>query len=78
MLETDPECSPANPLFADIDEPGIGRTLAPGIPLDFSAAGRVPPAPVPRLGADTEYVLADVLGLPAGEIGRLVGAGVVE
>ena len=75
LLETDPECSPANPLFADIDQPGIGRTLAPGIPLDFSAAARIPPAPAPRLGADTEYVLADILGLPAGEIEGLVDAG---
>jgi 2-methylfumaryl-CoA isomerase len=77
LLETDPECSPANPLFAEIEQPDIGRTLAPGIPLDFSATARVPPAPAPRLGSDTEYVLADILGLPAGEIGRLVDAGVV-
>lgn len=77
LLESDPECSPANPLFADIDQPDIGRTLAPGIPLDFSATARVPPTPAPRLGADTEYVLADILGLPAGEIGRLVDGGVV-
>ena len=77
LLESDPECSPANPLFADIDQPDIGRTLAPGIPLDFSATARVPPTPAPRLGADTEYVLADILGLPAGEIGRLKDAGVV-
>ena len=69
LLETDPECSRANPLFADIDQPGIGRTLAPGIPLDFSATGRAPPAPAPCLGAGTEYVLTHIPGLPAGEIG---------
>ena len=77
LLETDPECSPANPLFAEIEQPDIGRTLAPGIPLDFSATASVPPAPAPRLGADTEYVLADILGLAAGEVGRLVDAGLV-
>ena len=77
VLETDPECSAANPLFADIEQPDIGRTLAPGRTLYFSATTRVPPAPAPRLGADTKYVLADILGLPAGEIGRLVDAGVV-
>ena len=77
LLETDPECSAANPLFADIDQPDIGRTLAPGIPLDFSATARVPPSPAPRLGADTEYVLGDILGLSAGKIGRLLDAGVV-
>lgn len=67
---------PANPLFAEIDQPDIGRTLTPGIPLDFSATGRVPPAPAPRLGAGTEYVLTHIPGLPAGEIGRLADAGV--
>ena len=78
LLETDPECSPANPLLAEIEQPDIGRTLAPGIPLDFSATARVPPAPAPRLGADTEYVLADILGLPATEIGRLVDTGLAQ
>jgi 2-methylfumaryl-CoA isomerase len=33
--------------------------------------------PAPILGADTEQVLAEVLGLSAGEIGELHDAGVV-
>lgn len=76
-LAEDPDCSVDNPLFADMEQPGIGRYLVPGAPLDFSAAPRVPPAPAPRLGADTEYVLADILGLPDREIARLMDAGVV-
>lgn len=77
LVEADPECSTANPLFAEVTQPGIGRYLMPGTPLDFSAMRRTEPAPAPVLGADTEYVLAQVLGLPGSEIARLVDAGVV-
>src|SRR6202790_4773746 len=35
LVRDDPRCSPANPLFAEIDQPGIGRYLMPGLPLDF-------------------------------------------
>nr|AMK59183.1 acyl-CoA transferase/carnitine dehydratase-like protein [uncultured bacterium UPO43] len=77
LVETDPECSVSNPLFSELHQPGIGRYRMPGIPLDFCAMPRMPAAPAPQLGADTEYVLADILGLPGGEIARLVDGGVV-
>jgi 2-methylfumaryl-CoA isomerase len=35
------------------------------------------PAPAPRLGANTDEVLAELLGLSSGEIGRLHDAGLV-
>ncbi|MBV9552072.1 MAG: CoA transferase [Alphaproteobacteria bacterium] len=76
LVGGDPRCSTANPLFAEIDQPGIGRYLAPGLPLDFGAAPRRPTAPAPLLGEHTDAVLADVLGLSAGEIGRLHKAGI--
>jgi hypothetical protein len=38
---------------------------------------RLPPAPAPRIGADSEDVLAERLELSAGEIARLIDAGVV-
>jgi 2-methylfumaryl-CoA isomerase len=72
----DPRCSPANPLFADIDQPGIGRYPMPGLPLDFGASPRAPTRPAPRLGEHTDEVLAQVLGLPAAEIGRLHDLGI--
>jgi 2-methylfumaryl-CoA isomerase len=77
LVNTDPRCSTENPLFAEIDQPGIGRYRAPGLPLDFSAAPRQPTPPAPLLGEHTDQVLSEVLGLGAAEIGRLHDAGVV-
>jgi len=71
----DPDLSPDNPLFAVLDQPGIGRYPVPAHPASFAAAARTPAAPAPELGADTEAVLADVAGLASGEIGRLFDAG---
>src|SRR3954447_26718540 len=76
LVRNDPRCSPQNPLFAEIDQPGIGRYPVPGLPLDFSASPRQPTRPAPRLGEHTEQVLSEVLGLPAAEIARLRDAGI--
>ncbi len=76
LVESDKRCSPDNPLFAEVEQPGIGRYLMPGLPLDFSAAPREPTRPAPRLGEDTDAVLAGVLGLSAAEIGRLHDRGI--
>lgn len=71
MVAEDPRCSEANPMFASIEQPGIGRYLVPGSPLAFSAAPRQAPVRAPRLGEHTDEVLADVLGLSSGAIGTL-------
>src|SRR5579862_8268299 len=76
LVNADPRCSPANPLFSEVDQPGIGRYLAPGLPLDFSAAPRRPTCPAPLLGEHTDQVLGEVLGLSGAEIGRLHDAGI--
>lgn len=76
MVADDPRCSPANPMFAEVDQPGIGRYLAPGLPLEFAGLRRRATDPAPLLGQHTEEVLADRLGLGAGEIGRLFDAGI--
>jgi 2-methylfumaryl-CoA isomerase len=73
MVREDPRCSPANPLFAEIEQPGIGRVLAPSVPLQPA----LPPKPAPRLGADTDAVLREVLGVPAERIAALRAAGVL-
>ena len=71
LVRDDPRCSAANPLFASLDQPGIGRYLVPGLPLGFSAEPRQPPRPAPLLGEHTDIVLTEVLGLSSAEIGRL-------
>ncbi|SDZ82579.1 CoA transferase [Rubrimonas cliftonensis] len=72
----DPDLSEANPMFATIDQPGVGPLLTPGSPFAFSGVARETPAPAPLLGADTEAVLAEVLGLGSGAIGALFDSGV--
>ena len=77
LVREDPRCSEANPLFAAVEQPGIGRYVMPGLPLDFSAQERLPPRPAPRLGEHTDLVLSEVLGLSSAKIGRLHDKGVV-
>jgi 2-methylfumaryl-CoA isomerase len=76
-LRDDPDLSAENPMFSMVEQPGIGAYLSPGSPLAFSGAPRAPARPAPRLGEHTEEILADVLGLGAGQIGRLFDRGVV-
>ena len=77
LVTADPECSTANPLFAEVEQPGIGRYLMPGSPLNFAACERAPVVPAPRLGEHTDQILAEELRLSAAEIGRLHDAGIV-
>jgi 2-methylfumaryl-CoA isomerase len=76
LVRNDPRCSPANPLFAEVEQPGIGRYPMPGLPLDFSASPREPTQSAPRLGEHTDQVLSDILGLSDREIARLHEAGI--
>ncbi len=77
-LANDAECSPANPMFRTVQQPGVGDMLAAGIPLDFGAVPRVPAQAAPRLGEHTEEVLTQLLGIDAAQFGRLHDRGVVR
>jgi 2-methylfumaryl-CoA isomerase len=77
LVREDPRCSAENPMFAEVEHPGIGTYLMPGSPLDFSSAPRVPAHRAPLLGEHTDQVLADMLGLSARDIARLHEQGVV-
>lgn len=77
LVREDPECSPANPMFSRVAQPGVGEVLAAALPLDFSASARLPAAPAPRLGQHTEAVLHELLGMTHEEFGRLHDRGVV-
>ena len=58
-------------MFSTLEQPGIGRYLVPGSPLHFSAMPREAPRRTPVLGEHTDQVLAEVLGLSDGAIGKL-------
>jgi 2-methylfumaryl-CoA isomerase len=77
LVQEDGRCSTENPMFAEIEHPGVGRYLAPTSPIDPAGVGRVPVRRAPLLGEHTEEVLAEVLELTDAEIGDLLARGVV-
>ena len=77
MIEEDPFVSTDNPLFEEIDQPGIGRLLTPGSPLDFTASPRTEVARGPLLGEHSDEILSTILGMGEGEIGRLHDGGII-
>ena len=77
-VQEDPDLSPANPMFAELDQPGLGRFAVPGSPFAFGAMAREAPVRAPDLGEHTEEILAEVAGLSSGQIGRLFDQGIVS
>jgi 2-methylfumaryl-CoA isomerase len=59
LVTEDPRASIANPLFAEVAHPGLGRFLTTGSPLRFGAGAPVPPSPAPTLGEHTEEVIRE-------------------
>lgn len=73
----DPALVTANPMFGDAQNPSGETYPAAGPFMSLTGDPRAAPQPAPKLGADTDDVLAEKLGLSAGEIGRLRDTGVV-
>ncbi len=71
LVDEDPRCSIENPMFQEVEHPGVGRYLAPTSPLNFVGRERLPVRRAPLLGEHTEQILAEVLGLSQREIGEL-------
>jgi 2-methylfumaryl-CoA isomerase len=67
----------ANPMMGVIDQPGIGRYLAPASPINASPAGDREPVRAPMLGEHTAEILRADLGLSGHEIQDLHERGVV-
>lgn len=77
MVNNDVRCSVANPMFQRVDQPGVGSVLSSGSPLRFGADAEVIVPPAPVLGANTDEVLEELLGLSTTEIAGLHDRGVV-
>ncbi|MGV0627164.1 CoA transferase [Mycolicibacter minnesotensis] len=65
-----------NPMFRPLSQPRVGEYLAAGLPASIDGA-HPPAVAAPALGADTEHVLADRLGMSAGDIAMLRQSGAV-
>jgi len=76
-LAHEPKLFDGNPVFAPVAHAG-GTYPTPGAALRIPDDERSPPAPAPPIGADTDEVLASLLGLGDGEIGRLHDQGLVS
>jgi 2-methylfumaryl-CoA isomerase len=73
----DDERVTANPLFTRLDQPRIGEYLAPGLPVAIDGV-YAPAVAAPELGADTTEVLAEWLGLGAGDVEAIKESGTVR
>ena len=67
-LSTDPHLN-SRPIFTYLDHPEVGKQQHVGIPWQMSKTPLAVQRPAPLLGQDTEYVLRDLLGYSAEEIG---------
>ncbi len=74
----DPYLYSENPMFKQMEQPGLGSYPIPGAPMWFEGLKRLDPAPAPYFGQHTDEVLGDVLGLGSGQIGTLHDKGVVR
>ena len=72
----DPALVGENPIFSLLTQPSGETYPVPGAMATIPGDARIAATPAPRLGADTEQVLAEVLGLPGGAVGDLVDRGV--
>ncbi len=75
-VQIDPYVSTANPMLSEVQHGG-GTYLTPGAAATIPQHARGVPATAPALGRDSEAVLADILGMSPGEIGRLHDIGLV-
>ena len=73
----DPRLFAGNPAFGRARQPSELDYPVPGPAATLADKPRGAPLPAPRLGAHTDEVLAELLGLCASEIGGLHDAGIV-
>ena len=69
-LSTDPHLN-SRSIFVSLDHPEVGKQQHVGIPWQMWKTPLAVQRPAPLLGQDTEYVLRDLLGYSAEEIGAM-------
>ena len=69
-LSTDPHLN-SRSIFASLDHPEVGKQQHVGIPWQMSKTPLAVQRPAPLLGQDTEYILREILGYSAEEIGAM-------
>jgi len=77
MIDEDRDCSPDNPLFELLNQPGIGEYLVPTSPIKFDKSENLPAMVSPLLGQHTDEILGDDLGMQNHEIAALHDAKIV-
>lgn len=77
LVANDERVSTANPVFQMLDTPGIGAHRGAAAAVSVGDLTRAPASPAPWLGQHTEQVLAAVLGLSSGAMGKLFDQGIV-
>jgi 2-methylfumaryl-CoA isomerase len=76
-VSTDRYFTTANPVLSEVRHPSGATYPTPGAAATLPNETRAPAVPAPRLGADTDAVLREVLGLSAARIGALHDEGLV-
>ena len=74
----DPKLVRGNPVFTDMKNPSGFTYPTPGSVATLGGETRGAPKTAPVLGQDSEDVLADLLGMGAGEIASLIDSGIVK
>lgn len=77
-MSVDPDLSTDNPMFSVVNHPETGTYMTPAHPASFGRAPCESAKAAPVLGAHTEEILADIVGLGSGKIGALFDKGVVD
>ncbi len=77
MLQEDPRCSEANPMFSMTEHPGLGRFLTSRSPLRFADFALPGPGLAPILGQDTAQVLREILGFDDERLRQVAAAGAI-
>lgn len=76
-LAHEPRLFSENPVFAPATHAGGSTYPTPGAPARLPGDERGAPVPAPRIGEHTDQMLATLLGMNDGEIGRLHDEGIV-